>query len=156
METVITGAFCVLTGVTFVVLCLGSIREARQSRRFGKASLAWPSVPGRIETSQIISDEGFCADVRYAYAVSGRAFTGDRVAFRPAEDSWAGAGRTVARYAPGTDVCVFYDPADPARSVLEPSAPGPFATYGLPGFLLLVSLVQTAFGVVLIITAWTS
>ena len=66
--------------------------------------------------------------VLYTYQVAGAEFQGSRLragrAGRPsragADGSDASASSTVARYTAGSSVTVYYDPANPANSALEP------------------------------------
>ena len=93
------------------------------------ASIAWPTADGRITGSQLERSKSrgetmYSADVAYEYSVDGRNFEGDRVWFG---DDFSSSNPTpwrkvVDRYAAGTDVKVFYAPADPVASVLEPGA----------------------------------
>jgi hypothetical protein len=60
--------------------------------------------------------------VSYSYQVSGQAFQGTRIAPGP-ETSGSDARRRSARYVTGAAVTVFYNPQNPAESVLEQKAP---------------------------------
>jgi hypothetical protein len=83
-----------------------------------RASTAWPSTDGRI-TRADVAGEPSRPKVAYAFRVGGREFVGERVRIssRPAKSAGA-AGRSVERFTPGQRVRVYYDPADPSRSVL--------------------------------------
>lgn len=62
------------------------------------------------------------ADIRYEYRVNGKRYTGQRVSI--GEDLGDGdVAGTLARYPRGSNVTVYYDPADPAQAVLERDAP---------------------------------
>jgi len=93
------------------------------------ASAAWPSTEGRITRSRLDRSHrggstSVTADIGYEYAVAGAAHEGFRVWI--GDDYSSSPGRefraAVGRYPDGARVTVFYDPADPAESVLEPGA----------------------------------
>lgn len=59
--------------------------------------------------------------VLYTYCVDGATFRGSRVhAEARRRRNALDAEATVARYPAGTSVVVYYDPRDPAESILEP------------------------------------
>lgn len=113
-----------------LVLLLGGILLAGLGTRVGgdvRASRDWPSTPGTVESAQVaMRSEGnerklFAAQIRYRYDVAGRSFAGERVSFESGPSPNRGlAEAIVQRYAPGSAVRVFYDPAQPQRAVLEP------------------------------------
>jgi hypothetical protein len=78
----------------------------------------------------------------YRYEVGGQTFTGSRAAFGTPLGFGMGLGGIAAsqasEYAPGEQVDVWIDPADPSNAVLRRSAPS--------------SLVLTALGVAAVIT----
>jgi len=59
--------------------------------------------------------------IAYRYSVAGPAYESDRVspAARPVRAASAEGRRRAAAYPLGATVTVYYDPADPARSLLE-------------------------------------
>jgi hypothetical protein len=89
-------------------------------------SRSWPTVPGRIDASEVVdkltyrSGRFWALDLRYAYRVGGVDYPGTRLAFAP---RWIGSQYTVdalaRRYAAGTTVEVRYDPDQPGEAVLE-------------------------------------
>lgn len=87
---------------------------------------SWPSTSGVVKESGVQPvgrsgpDE---ARVSYRYVVAGQSYTGTRIGYMlPSSD--AGARRLANRYAPGMEVRVYYDPGDPADSVLRPGGAG--------------------------------
>src|SRR5450756_1774792 len=94
-------------------------------RRQARASLRWPSVPGRIVDSRLVQtrdadgDTSTAASVTYAYAVGGAPLQGNRVSIGSGN-----ARASVQKYPAGTDVRVFYDPNKPSLDVLEPGGSG--------------------------------
>jgi hypothetical protein len=89
-------------------------------------SRSWPTVPGKIDASDVRmkrsyrSGRLYALDVRYVYRVKDLDYVGIRLAFAP---RWLSSEYTVntlaQRYAPGATVDVRYDPDQPADSVLE-------------------------------------
>jgi hypothetical protein len=84
-------------------------------------------------------DGEYQEDVRvsYDYVVGGAALRGNRISM-----SGSGSGTAkakLARYRPGAEVDVFYDPGNPAAAVLERK---------LPGNVLILPIVGTAFLIV--------
>ncbi|MEK7560409.1 MAG: DUF3592 domain-containing protein [Patescibacteria group bacterium] len=93
-------------------------------------SKGWPTVDGVITVSNFTTnqdrDDGsvtYGASIAYDYTVNGAAHTGSTVHFGQYSTSDPSYGRgIVSRYPVGKQVRVFYDPDDPAKSVLESGA----------------------------------
>ena len=105
----------------------------------------WPSIGGvvvearTLERPSDVRRVGIQFDdfVRYRYTVAGRPYLNDRLAFGPAPKpraldprneprlAWgvaalaAAEARTARAFAPGRDVTVYYNPANPADSTLH-------------------------------------
>lgn len=118
------GLVVVLLGVDIylVVWLLRSWLHARASQQ-------WRTTPGRIVSATRKELRGrppqYLTRVSYAYAVDGREYQGDAIRFAD-QGSFndAEAQAILDRYKPGTEVTVHYDPARPARAVLEPFLDG--------------------------------
>ena len=89
----------------------------------GIRSRQWSSVSGTIKTSSVkwARRTVYVPQITYTYQVGPKEFSGTRRFFG---DGWATsvrylAQRAVDKYAPGTTVIVYIDPANPARSTLE-------------------------------------
>jgi len=104
-------------------------RVGKPIRDQAAASVTWPTTDGRITASRVerVKKAGdgqatYTADISYDYALDGRTFAGERVWFGDDYSaSDASAFRAaVSRYPVGQAVKVYYDPAEPAESVLEP------------------------------------
>ena len=110
---------------------LGLFAWAWTAYRDGRLSLGWPSVSGQVtsssvtlETTQADSDSRlestYYPSVSYDYRVDGQALKGSRIGIGGAvgtarkEDAEAVA----KRYAVGSKVDVYYDPANPEYAVL--------------------------------------
>lgn len=95
--------------------------------RLARASVRWPTVPGVIlysgtkSASVLRGGPATVADVRYRYDVDGRSYEGTRISVGQYGTGGGGHARAEsARYPQGNDVAVYYDPAKPGESVLEP------------------------------------
>ena len=58
--------------------------------------------------------------IDYTYVIDGAPYRGDRVSIGPDLDSWAAGERRERVFREGAQIRVYYDPANPHRSVLEP------------------------------------
>lgn len=124
----------------------------------GEASLGWPTAPGAIGASQIITEPGdqgpeHRVHILYAFAIGAQPYTGDKVRFGGVESHEA--RETVARYPKGKDVAVRYAPDDPSLSVLEPGA-DPFVRRFMWWCLVVVALLAPLASLTLVarMTAW--
>ncbi|PYE53165.1 DUF3592 domain-containing protein [Deinococcus yavapaiensis] len=91
----------------------------------GLRSLAWPTTSGTVTDSRVawsLSDgkTRYSARVEYVYTVAGRTYRSSQRTYRSSESSEAYARDIVARLPKGRRVSVHFDPAAPARAVLEP------------------------------------
>ncbi|HLO32918.1 MAG TPA: DUF3592 domain-containing protein [Anaerolineales bacterium] len=119
--------------IGFVFLILNAIFLAILffMRRKMAAVGQWPSTMGSVVMSKIeqrSSTEGGYTDypsVQYSYQVGGQAYQSYKLAPGP-EVGGTGAGKIVARYPPGAQVMVFYNPQNPSDAVLERKAPAQF------------------------------
>lgn len=114
----IAGSIILLTGVT--VLSIGAQHVCKAT-----LSLNWPSVDGRIDSSGIAKvdkhEEIWVANIGYSYLVGDVPYFNTRKAFEPVGTTTKiRAERIVAEYPAGKPVKVYYNPADPTDSVLEP------------------------------------
>ncbi len=116
-------------------------------------SYTWPTVEGKIVSSTITSVKHpgetptYYPDIRYAYRVEGKEYTGDRIFFGEyGTGSSSSAQAVIDKYKVGTSVTVYYDPRNPANAILERGARWAsfallafgllFVVVGLGGFLL--------------------
>jgi hypothetical protein len=96
----------------------------------------WPTTPGTIVTSDIVSEAigtyigKYSSHVMYAnrlhltyvFDVEERQYTGSRWNALPPSSNQA-THAMLRKYAPGAGVTVHYDPRDPTAAVLDTSAP---------------------------------
>ncbi len=121
----ISFCFClafVLVGGVLIWLTILARRRTAESQR-------WPTVPGRVVSSEVRrsvsqdadgnSSTDYQAEVQYTYSVSGASFTGQRLTFAVQESSYTAALDNVQRYPPGAAVAVHYNPRKPEEAVLE-------------------------------------
>ena len=96
-----------------------SIRLWREGRR----SAGWPAAEGVVTASRMWggrwNNSARNSRTAYEFEVGGRLYASDRVCFGTLQSD-AEKRAQVERFPVGRRVEVFYDPADPARSVLEP------------------------------------
>ncbi|MDP3547158.1 MAG: DUF3592 domain-containing protein [Phreatobacter sp.] len=139
-------------GMAVVLAAMGliALRMGFMLRGQVAASLRWHEARGRIGTSGIEEVEmtprdsswtgrrGFRSRVIYSFKVDGQTYGGDRIAFgAKASSTVAGLISGAAdRYPAGSAVTVFYNPDNPAESVLERRAAGLVVLWVLAGALL--------------------
>ena len=148
------------------------VAEYVRTRRLASASLRWPTASGRVTHCDVVEEvveektehdnrpttsklvHRYQVDLRYAYRVDKRDFIGTEV-------DWGGtmisglrevAEKAAAKYRPGQNVKVYYDPERPGHAVLEPAsregALGPLigaAVCAVVGGLFLTILIKVGF-----------
>ncbi len=140
------GGLFTFAGTWAVVTAWWSWHKSRESA-------TWPTVEGRVVETQVHrcdDSEGpfFCPQVRYAYLVMGRTYTGEQISFSmpPEFTSHEGAKAFLDRYPVGSKVTVFYNPNDPAEAVLSRDASG-MVLYFILGLIFLPGgLMMLAYG----------
>lgn len=109
----------------FLLIGLAILVYAARSCQQAKAAGAWPTARGeiterRLEVDDDVDGATYKTHVKYAYAVNGVRYVGDRIAFGYAgssrEDYHRGIHSTLLEK---TALAVRYDPNDPSRSVLS-------------------------------------
>lgn len=116
-------------GALFVVVGLMTLAAGAWQYRAGRAIATWPATAGQVIANDLVPVEQRGRSVTvveavrvvYRYAVDGQTYESDRVSLdtQPARADRAEGQRRRAAYPVGAAVSVYYDPADPARSVLE-------------------------------------
>jgi hypothetical protein len=127
--------FPLLLGLIFVVIGTYLVLRSRRLGKSFKASLNWPSTPGRIVSNEIIVRSGYTEtgqtpvvrytpSVIYEYNVGGSSLTGSTIrSAKPTVLSRETAQGILAPYGSGAPVSVFYDPQAPTNSMLERTKP---------------------------------
>lgn len=149
-----------LAGAVFLLLGLGTSYYGYRLIRRARASTQWPAAQGQIESSTVDvereRDRDSDGDVHYktkyiprtvySYQVGGTDYIGEQVSFgRTSSSSPNWAYRLRDLYPAGTEVSVYYDPADPQEAVLQPGVKwttylvlGIGAVFALTGVMILV------------------
>jgi len=94
------------------------------------AAKRWRQVRGKVYAARVVEEVSrdvderrttmYRPEIRYEYVVDGHEYASRRLDFLDRAASWRSyAEGVIARYPIGRDVDVFYDPEDPAKSVLE-------------------------------------
>ncbi len=115
-----------LFSLVFLLVAAGMLWWGVDTVRNASISKDWPAVPGTITASQvrISTDEDgttYFADVTYKYVVNDRWYTAATVHFGEyGSGSRSRADKIVARYPPGSQVTVYYNPDKSGTAVLEP------------------------------------
>jgi len=91
----------------------------------GKASVGWPHVNGTVTRSTVdMSPEYSTAEVGFQYSVAGTTYSGNRIQFGYSGSEHSSEAKEIwDRFRLGNAVPVYYDPQDPAISVLVPGSP---------------------------------
>jgi hypothetical protein len=126
-----TGGWLVVLFVLAIpgVLVAATVVKLREVR---KAS-TWPKTIGKIVSSELVSTRRKVTGeatrsvnrpaVRYSYQASGKRFTGSRISIGEIADNDPRIPEILKRYAIGNSVTVYYQPDQPANSVLERDPP---------------------------------
>jgi Protein of unknown function (DUF3592) len=104
--------------------------------RYSEKAAKWPSVRGKIESSRVERYEEMLNDntvtryrpvVEFSYAVDGQPYRGNQIKLMlQLGGSEASAAKVVAKYPPGGEVAVHYEPGNPANAALEIPVRGPW------------------------------
>ncbi len=128
MRTTFSGLLVLALGLGAIWLLWLGFGQALSAQ----ATKSWPSKTGTVvsagfETSGSGQNYSRTAFVQYRYSVDGVTFTNDRIAFGPKPNFKVDGTRSSARLdvikvlatqSGGSDVTVYFDPDDPAESVL--------------------------------------
>jgi hypothetical protein len=140
---VVGGILCIV-GLGLGSGGIGAIRKA-------KAAAAWPTVPGKLLSSEVVAHTGIHSGrrgskgqasyqpvVRYSYSVGGKELSGATIGLVDVRGSKAAVERKIAAFASGKELAVHYDPADPKRALLDVTAAGSGWLIGLASLIVLV------------------
>ncbi len=127
--------FMTVVGAALMIFGVSFLKEARASR-------AWPTTAGTVEAVNVLRDRSttnssvssYHYAVTYQYEVEARAYSSDRyslgngsTASKPYDTRSAARDAGQEAYPTGSEVTVYYDPTNPASTVLKPGAN--FGTY---------------------------
>ena len=142
-----------LISLAFVGIGYFLIRYALKVTDKARQSLSWPSIEGDIahsatlyETNRSPSSGGvtatYKADVSYRYQVNGKDYSSSTITLLDVSSTLGRAQSIVDQYPDKSKVQVFYNPADPSESVLEPgNPPGLFVLYLVSGMFSVGGLI---------------
>jgi hypothetical protein len=153
-----------ILGAVFSLVGLPFIWLARRTFAKDRAARAWPRAPGKIVSSTVESwidkrrdDNGFYYDwemhrpiVHYTYTVLGLELEGTRIArgWDTMSMDKQAAHRYVAKYAPGSEVQVYYDPEDSNHAFLElPRSTGAIVLTILGGVWMAIGVLLLALAI---------
>ncbi len=115
-----------ILGTMLLPIAAWSYATMRFEQAMAVLSRSWPTVPGKIDTSEVSTKVAYrsgrywALDVRYLYRVGSADYAGTQLAFAP---RWLGSRYTVdtlaRRYPVGAIVDVRYDPDQPDEAILE-------------------------------------
>ena len=115
-----------LVAVGFLLFCIYMLRHALINHRNAKASNDWVSVTGKLTELQLwgkrrINGEMVDSEnlsIKYQYEANGKTFTGSRSAFYTLH--YPETVDFAKLHPQGSIVSVFYNPKNPAESVIIP------------------------------------
>ena len=151
----LTALAVLAAGLIFAYLAFRLVYEQLRGWRLARKSQEWAVTTGQIERSEIIY-EGVrhpreLPAVGYRYRVGGTDYQGERIDFSFAQIyDRQEAEAVLARYPLHGHVTVYYDPAHPAESVLEPRQPGRVSGILLGFVVLLPGCLCLAVGLVVL------
>jgi hypothetical protein len=146
------GFFFLLTLIGGILLILYS----EKSKKKVNASQFWPNINGTTTVSEVrqsssTDDDGntsysYYPHVEYSYAVAGNNFIGKQIAFGGVQGftSPSNAQAAVNKYPINTPVWIFYNPQNPAESVLERTLSDAGKVARIIGILLVILSVLIA------------
>jgi hypothetical protein len=124
-----------LFSLVFVLIGAVILRYAMRTAEKARQSESWPSTEGEIAHSAILyrtdttttngDVASYKADIAYRYKVRGANYSSSKVALLDLSTSSSGRAQTIVqRYPDKSKVQVYYNPADPSESILEPGSTG--------------------------------
>jgi len=134
-------------GIGLVIICGGLFGFFKLYGQWtaADASGGWPKTTATISASSITHRETlggggrdtWTVNVSYPYSVDGKVYQGTAIHLGSfaSYSSEAEARAVQATYAEGVTTSVSYDPADPARAVLQPGSSAASSSLGLTALL---------------------
>lgn len=123
-----------IVGIGFVLYGLYGLFIINQSR-------SWPSVEGRIVSSQIIrGPKKFESAIEYEYVVDGKVYYNSRIKLSNMAEPAIQVKAKVQKYAKGARVVVYYDPKNPQSATIERNLRGWIPYMWLSFGILLVAI----------------
>lgn len=132
--------FALLCGGFFLLILLGLgaylIIFSMRSKKKAEESQNWPSTTGSVTLSEARESISRDSDgdervsyfpyVEFTYQIGNQTYTGNRISFGGVvgKSNLAAVQQSLSRFAPGSQVTVFYNPQNNAEAVLEQKAGG--------------------------------
>ena len=147
-----------LFGAWLICLCLTGLREKKMNLDAARHAGTWPTVIGKVTASRIVEGKSISSETRqeiftyrpeieYTYSAGGKEFSSTRQAFgkilwyQPAE-----AEEFKSRFAPGTSVQVYHNPANPRDAVIDPDPAHAIHLAAADFGMLVVGLILVSLG----------
>jgi hypothetical protein len=132
-----------LFSLVFVAIGAAILLYARSIAGKARRSLSWPSTEGMISHSAVLYRPGagsddrdpgtYAPDVCYRYKVRGMSYSSSTITLADFSSTARRAQSIIDRYPDQSSVVVYYNPADPAESLLERGAPTGLTLFYLIG-----------------------
>lgn len=110
----------------FLAIGVGILGYGLHSLQMSKQAEGWPTVPGRIVSSEFTTntdsdgDTTYRTKVRYSYSAMGREITGDKIAFGYSGSSSRNFHHDIYEaLPPNSQVAVRFNPSKPEQAVLS-------------------------------------
>ena len=165
MNGSVLGILCGGLGILVLFgIGVGSIIFGIRNRKKAEASNAWPSADGMITNAWIeentdVDDDGYSSTTytpkwEYQFQISGTTYTSDRISYGAVK----GYGRRkkaqeeLVKFPTNSRVRVYYDPANPAESVLIRGTKGTMLGIILGIIVILISIIVACVGGIALLT----
>jgi|SRR6185295_6399 len=136
--TIILTALGLVACTAFLMALVLAIRRGFSSRNWHTATAK--IVASRVNRIDRGGDEVYEPLIAYRYNVNGTDYIGHDIAVITLQyGTDRGARKRIVRYPVGTDVFIYYDPRDPAASLLEPGPRLATTAFALVLVLILIS-----------------
>ncbi len=137
--------YSILTAWFFMLLALTVAYSFAYTLELSLASRNWPATNGTVvlSTSRFSNKGGKYAIVKYRYFIDGFLHENGRISAKLSSDRW---DEILRKYPEGKNIDVYYDPAAPSRSLLEPGFSWGKARIGMIA-MSIVELVLTGLSV---------
>lgn len=147
--------------IIFMVAIVGVgvflVYKAAIGRIKSKKAQSWPTVKGRVVTSEVVEDRfrnatgkasiAFVPAIAYEYNVNGTHYSSKSVIFGATTYDYITASRICEKFAAETTPEVYYNPARPSEAVLAPWSVEGARSY-IPGIFFIISgLLVGLFGI---------
>jgi hypothetical protein len=135
-----------------------------RSRKKADASQGWPSTNGLVTEARVShststdadgeAQDSYSPQVRYHYSIAGQEYEGSKISFgmQQSFSSRSKAEQALTSFPQGSQVALYYNPANPSEAVLERKAGGSTLSLVLGIIFLLVGLCIGCSGIVIALT----